>query len=190
MRSSSFVFRTARQHVVTVLGFTVPIPHPPTKATTAKLVTWIDWLRACRVLREGLLNVSLGACPSRDKVLAALHLGKVRAFTSVIACYHTLCIHDKAPQFNPILPKSSMSDVLAPRAARTSSDAVATSSLIPAPCSPATIDLSPSSPTLSQTPSPPSAPSNCQATQPTRLGEKVRSPLRRRRSTSWSLPSI
>ena len=53
----------------------------------------------------------------------------------------TLCIHDKAPQFNPILPKSSMSDILAPRLTRSSSDAAATTSFIPALCGPATVDL-------------------------------------------------
>ena len=67
-RPSSVVFRTAGQHVATVRGFTVPIPHPPTKTTTAKLMTWIGWNEKCcrripvsKVLR-GQRPASLVSC--------------------------------------------------------------------------------------------------------------------------------
>ncbi|KAH9174782.1 kinase-like protein [Lactarius sanguifluus] len=65
--------------------------------------------RSYLVLLESLLNVSPVARPSCEKVLAALHLGK----------------------FNPIPPKSSLSDVLASRTVHVS-DTTATSSLVPA----------------------------------------------------------
>jgi len=87
-------------------------------------------------------------------------------------------VRDTASQFHPIPPKPSMSDVLAPRSARSSSDAAF--SLIAALSRPTTVMTYPPSP---------STPVSRQTTQPSKAGEKTRSPSRPRRSTSSS-PSI
>jgi len=144
--------------------------------------------RSYLVLLESPLSVAPAARPSCEKVLACTW---ARCVFSPYRSLLLMGVHDEASQFNLIPPKSGMSDVLASRSARSSSDAAATSSLIPALRGPTTISTSPpSSPTLPQLPSPPSAPSNRQATQPTKPGEKRRLPSRRQRSTSSSAPSI
>jgi hypothetical protein len=97
-------------------------------------------------------------------------------------------------QFDPIPPKSNMSDALSPRTGR-ASDAASTSSLIPALRGPIT-SSPPSSPTLPQLPSSPSStttPSSHAATQqPTKSGKKIRSrsPIGSRSSWrgSWFAP--
>jgi serine/threonine protein kinase len=127
--------------------------------STARLETLFASRRLPRsylVLLESLLNVSPVARPSCEKVLAALHLGK----------------------FNPIPPKSSLSDVLASRTAQVS-DTAATSSLIPALRLP-TSSSPPSSPTLPQLTPPPSAPVSRPAPLPDSPAEKkrLRSPVR------------
>lgn len=104
--------------------------------------------RSYLVLLESLLNVSPVARPSCEKVLAALHLGK----------------------FNPIPPKSSLSDALASRTVHVS-DTTATSSLVPALRLP-TSTSPPSSPTLPQLTLPPSAPVSRPAPLPDSFVEK------------------
>ncbi|KAH8984945.1 kinase-like protein [Lactarius akahatsu] len=104
------------------------------------------------VLLESLLNVSPVARPSCEKVLAALHLGK----------------------FNPIPPKSSLSDALASRTVHVS-DTTATSSLVPALRLPTSTSPH-SSPTLPQLTLPPSAPVSRPAPLPDSSMEKKRLP--------------
>lgn len=96
--------------------------------------------RMSRATREPFERLTGGASISRE--------GPRCVAPGQSTCFHLshcllphMGIHDKAPQFNPILPKSSMEGVLAPRAARSSSNAAATSSLTPAPRGPATINL-------------------------------------------------
>ncbi|KAI9510196.1 kinase-like protein [Russula earlei] len=122
--------------------------------------------RSYLVLLESLLNVLPSARPSCEKVLAALHLGK----------------------FNPISPKSSVSDALTPMTAR-ASDAASAASWIPALRGHATLSP-PSSPPLPQLPSPPSTPSSRPATQAAKSGERMRlrSPVMWHRSAWWFLP--
>ncbi|KAH9059610.1 kinase-like protein [Lactarius vividus] len=117
--------------------------------------------RSYLVLLESLLNVSPVARPSCEKVLAALHLGK----------------------FNPIQPKSSLSDVLAPRTAQMS-DTTATSSLVPALRLP-TSSSPPSSPTLPQLTPPPSVPVNRPVPLSDSSTEKKRLPSPTRPRQGW-----
>jgi hypothetical protein len=162
--------------------------------STARLETLFTSRRLPRsylVLLESLLNVSPAARPTCEKVLAALHLGKVSRvpliIRSVSPASHELTTH-RFSQFNPIPPKSSLSDALAPRTGR-ASDAASTSSLIPALRGPTTTTTSPpSSPPLPQLPSLPStSPAATEQQQPakSKSGEKSRS-RSRSRSPQWS----
>ncbi|KAI9444187.1 other/IKS protein kinase [Lactarius indigo] len=122
--------------------------------------------RSYLVLLESLLNVSPVVRPSCEKVLAALHLGK----------------------FNPIQPKSSLSDVLASRTVQVS-DTTATSSLVPALRLPKSTSP-PSSPTLPQITPPPSVPVSRPAPLPDSSAEKKRLPSpTRSRQGRWFMVS-
>jgi serine/threonine protein kinase len=110
--------------------------------------------RTYLVLLESLLNVSPATRPSCEKVLAAVHLGK----------------------FNPVQPKSSISDVIASRTAQVA-DTTATSSLVPALRLPIT-SSPPSSPTVPQFAPPPSIPASLPA--PNSAEKPPQSPVRSR----------
>ena len=113
--------------------------------------------RTYLVLLESLLNVSPATRPSCEKVLAAIHLGKV-GFTSLFFSPPLAYDFFSSPQFNPVQPKSSISDVLASRNAPVA-DTTVTSSLVPVLRLPIT-SSPPSSPTLPQLTPPPSIPAS------------------------------